>query len=282
MRYGKKLALLTENAVYKGIHRPFISHRSLKGILASITRAVKYGAEDDSIPQMVEEFKETLASDLASILSFIRIEEMNVNSRMQRLEKRATLLGILNSKILDGIIDSIGSALLSPCIALHDAIGDYLKGVWVSLTVEISAFADQVNEFASAFQSLLTYADLNVAGFRKLIKQYRKQVPSRIFADIVSEDEYRLIVSGLVETHSRFDAMRTRVQNLMQKLSPGAPTLTSSKLGSETLRVLKPNSISHTGPSTASTSPCLHEIPEFSFSLTVEPVTFPPVKLLEP
>ena len=81
-------------------------------------------------------------------------------------------------------------------------------------------------------QSLLTYADINVAGFRKLLKQYGKQVPTQSRPQMSLN--YREWIAPLIELASDFESLRTQLDELIQTLSPGAESLIELRIGTET------------------------------------------------
>ena len=85
-------------------------------------------------------------------------------------------------------------------------------------------------------QSILSYADLNVAGFRKLIKQYEKQIPRDNRIPVIAADSYRQLVVGLVELAAEFESIKPQIETVMQALSPGSPTLLVLRIGGESLQ----------------------------------------------
>ncbi len=135
---------------------------------------------------------------------------------------------------------------------LHALVGDQLRTTWMSLTVEIAKLGDRYNSLSERLQSILTYADINIAGFRKLIKQYYKQVTgyahlhatylyitcSPNFVDLVSGIQYRNLLSDLLIVNAEFESIRLGLEQSMKALSPNPPPLKQPKLGSESLLAL--------------------------------------------
>lgn len=111
--------------------------------------------------------------------------------------------------------------------------------MWFNLTVEVARFADKLNGFLHRTQSWLAYADLNVAGFRKLRKQYEKQIPEEWKTSVLGVDEYRDLVLQLVHLSGRVDSLRGKVDTMIQTLSPGTAPLLTLRLGSESLLAVR-------------------------------------------
>lgn len=118
-------------------------------------------------------------------------------------------------------------------------MGEGLKTAWFSLTVEVANVAERFNQLASRIQSHLNYADINIAGFRKLLKQYEKQIPTRIGMSLVELDKYRNIVSGVGGLVSEMTNIQLQIERIMQALSPGTPRLVVLTIGSETLAAIE-------------------------------------------
>ena len=268
MRYGKKLALMTENCAAKGIERPLISHRVLKEHLTTIARILKADSDTEAVPSLIVAFQRTLTADLDTILSYVAMEIEVLEMGIKRLETQGQALGFLGSTVLHEFLSSIESTLVSPCVDLQNCIGEHAKNIWLGLTIQVATYAQRYSDAAVSLQSLLTYADINVAGFRKLIKQYAKQVPVALRADVVSVYDYRRIVSALVPMAERMNSMREQTEEIMQKLSPGVHGLHPLRIGSETLIA---NSTRDDGPmicgsgaSTAPASPTHQGLPDFA------------------
>jgi hypothetical protein len=268
MRYGKKLAMMVDTCASKGIERPLISHRVLKELLSRAAKILKSESDTSEIPAIVREFRLTIQSDLFKIITFMEKEEAVLRKRISDLENQGKSLGFLESNVLDNLLDSIEKALVSPNVGLHKCIGDHMKGLWVGLTVSVAGIADIFNSISTSMQSLLSYADLNVAGFRKLIKQYCKQIPGTMREDVVSVEEYRKILGGLMGMVEKLDSIREHTERIMQRLSPGAPKLLPIKVGSETFLALSASTELSTtkigsGASTAPNSPPCRDVPDF-------------------
>ena len=110
--------------------------------------------------------------------------------------------------------------------------------MWFSLTVEVASLADKYNGIASRLQSTLSYADINIAGFRKILKQYEKQIPPHVQVTTITQGEYKEIVIGLIELVSEMESVRAQTEAVMHALTPHCPDLKIVKLGSETLTAI--------------------------------------------
>jgi len=102
------------------------------------------------------------------------------------------------------------------------------------LTVEIANLAERYNRMALRIQSILSYVDINVAGFRKVLKQFDKQVPHSFRESIAKSVRYTTIAWGMSDLAKNVASIRFQIESIMQALSPGAPRLLDVNLGSET------------------------------------------------
>jgi hypothetical protein len=234
MRYGKKLAISLESDKLKGVDRPVVSHKLLKEILTRIVKALKDGESDAHLTEIVEEFSDVMDTDLSSITQFVGTEERSIDPLIDRLLDQGRLLGIFGSRVLLDHISAIERVFASACPALQSAIGEDLKSIWVSLTMQVADLADRFNSIMNRIQSNMAYVDLNVAGFRKLLKQYHKQVPERNRTNVLTVTEYRRIIVGFIDLTARLEFARIPLEEAMQALSPGVPPLLVVHVGSET------------------------------------------------
>lgn len=101
--------------------------------------------------------------------------------------------------------------------------------------MEVANLAERYNRLALKVQSLLGYADINVAGFRKLLKQYEKQIPSSLRISMLELNKYKKIVSGISDLALATNVLQQQIESMMQTLSPGVPGLVVVKTGSETM-----------------------------------------------
>lgn len=63
---------------------------------------------------------------------------------------------------------------------LRSVLSDSLSTAWFTVTVEMAKFAESYDRLAVRLQSFLGYVDLNIAGFRKVSKQFYKQMPKYV------------------------------------------------------------------------------------------------------
>ena len=233
MRFGKKLALMTEASARKGVERPFLSHRHLKDFLSAITRELKN--DPSGVASHVAGFKETLLSDLKTIREFMRSSEDSVHRDVAELVQQTQYIGIGNDAVTSKLIECIHLVFVSPCEELHDCVGEHLKAAWLAIAERVARIADSYNRVASTLQSLVSYADMNIAGFRKLIKQYTKQVPQPHYVHIIDVSDYLIILGGLLLLVSETNSLRDRIQEVICRLSPGVQELHRVTVGKEIL-----------------------------------------------
>ena len=122
---------------------------------------------------------------------------------------------------------------------LHSLIGDDIKSIWLSLTINAAEFGEEVNKFSNSLQSLATYADLNIAGFRKILKQFYKQVPGIYRIPILGVIEYRILATEFPQFLLRLGRIREETDEVIQALSPGTQRLIPVSLGNESLSALE-------------------------------------------
>ena len=233
MRYGKKLALAIDSYKARGIERPLLSHRRLKEVLGSLSWAGKSEAPGTTVEVLLRQFSDILEDDLNQIHQCVVTEEVELRKGMDKLLTRCRGLGVIDSDVLINYVRTMEQVLTSRCEDLHKCIGEHMKAQWVSLAVEIASIADSFNEMATKVQGVISYADINVAGFRKLIKQYYKQIPPEYTTDVIGPSEYRQIVSGIIPLALVLNQVRSSIETIVQALSPGVQQLHMIRIGSE-------------------------------------------------
>jgi hypothetical protein len=233
MRYGKKLALAIDSYKARGIERRLLSHRRLKEILGSLSWAGKAELPCATVEVLVREFSDILDDDLNQIVQCVVAEEKELRQAIDHLLSRCKALGVIDSDVLIQYVRNMEQVLTSNCEGLHKCIGEHMKAQWVSLAVEIASIADSFNEIAAKVQGVMSYADINVAGFRKLIKQYYKQIPPEQRMHVMTCTEYRKIVSGIIPVALVLNQVRSSIEVIVQTLSPGVQPLHVVRIGSE-------------------------------------------------
>jgi hypothetical protein len=63
------------------------------------------------------------------------------------------------------------------CLKLHEMLNDSIMSLWVSLSASVAAVCDKYLVLVETFRTISAYVEINVAGFRKIIKQFHKQIP---------------------------------------------------------------------------------------------------------
>lgn len=66
------------------------------------------------------------------------------------------------------------------CLKLHEMLNDSIMSLWVSLSASVAAVCDKYLILVETFRTISAYVEINVAGFRKIIKQFHKQIPEYV------------------------------------------------------------------------------------------------------
>lgn len=180
MRYGKKLALhRTANAE----RPPYINHKFLKTFIERMVYQLKRGKD---IREQDLQFFEHVSADIA------RIASQHLHVKLVALSQRFCLLQILGvrcgfllteeqrfklSVLLDVGENDTGSMVSFLCALAEDHdCGEFLvSGFSAEQLYTLQCIPNLFAQFLSELDYLTDYIEINVAGFRKLLKQRAKQ-----------------------------------------------------------------------------------------------------------
>jgi len=203
MRFGKKLAL---QVMDDQSGAPYLSHKPMKEAINRTVRELRLlqaatqgngdaGANMAALtPAGLAELEERVASldhqlfvlvdeDLERIIKHIRVGEAQLSSRIVQFQDLAKDAGLLVGEAQLSRLERIlpckledNSALCRNLLALkihNDPMGTAQQ--LQDLSARFNDMADMANQHAQ-------YMEINVAGFRKLLKRHEKQIPQRFRA----------------------------------------------------------------------------------------------------
>jgi hypothetical protein len=106
MRFGKKLAIMAEAGVSKSQHKPFISHREIKDILAAIVRCLR-SKETDVLLSHLLQFDQFLRKDLVAISRYVGDERARLSAELELISKEGLELGFVDNGVTLEMIHSM-------------------------------------------------------------------------------------------------------------------------------------------------------------------------------
>lgn len=276
MRFGKKLALMTlENG--PGLSdRPFVSHREAKELMTIISRDIRNGAPD--VSSNILKCQKILVDDLERVKRYKVSSENALRSRLLDLVREADSLGITGASKTCDLLRAIQNLLSSPSYGLHESLGEHLKAVWLIIAQRVAPLADRFNALAHEIQRLVSYCDLNAAGFRKLIKQYFKQVPPPHFVRIMDPGDYGPVLCTVLTLVAETNSLRERLQETVDALSPGVQEIKRVRIGNELMLA----SVNLSGCMTLLWPEIREELPLCEQSPSIPVDNFPTNKASEP
>lgn len=130
-------------------------------------------------------------------------------------------------------------------------LSDSVVPLWLSLSASVASICDKYVAVVDAFRLLATYLEINVAGFRKILKQINKQLPGYVLNILFKLDVHRFLdkcehdyaeLASLVVPHkARIDAFRDHLQSVTSEFSSSSTPLPVAELGTETILALSGN-----------------------------------------
>mmetsp|Transcript_23687 Transcript_23687/g.68077 ORF Transcript_23687/g.68077 Transcript_23687/m.68077 type:complete len:316 (+) Transcript_23687:115-1062(+) len=244
MRFGKKLAL---HMMSDDSGAPYLSHKPMKEAINCTVRELrkyqaktqsmeKHGAVDEDEQALAElearitafdrEFLDLVDEDIARILSHIRQGEAQLQSQLEKLQRRLVDAGLLLDEAQFSRLEQVlpnrvedKARLCRQLLALR------MQSDPVAALREQQASAVECNAFLSVAAQHAQYMEVNVAGFRKLLKRHEKQIPQVFRARLQPCLRFHRLVTrtsrALLETASR---IRTLVldarRRFEEELSP--------------------------------------------------------------
>jgi hypothetical protein len=231
MRYGKKLALCLQDE--QNSTKPFISHKAWREVLSVAAREHRGGCDIDVIVKYDAQFLALLRSDVEQISKYCQQVERDIATSLEELTVKADQSGItLEGPVARMALEIHKTLIESSYPLLHNATATSLRSLWSQLATLVSEVCNTFNDLAWKFQQHSNYLEVNIAGFRKTIKQRGKQIP------VVSEGEffedYKSLGQPATVLVEKFLALHSQLNHSLQLFAPGAQ-LFSPKLGTETL-----------------------------------------------
>ena len=94
----------------------------------------------------------------------------------------------------------------------------------------------------------MSYLEVNIAGFRKILKQFGKQLPE--YVSTLSIRDYRCLAHRVRATYDRVNRLRHDLEDAIILLSSARSSLPEITLGTETLDALSscPSSVDYMNP----------------------------------
>ncbi|CAD7927802.1 unnamed protein product [Amoebophrya sp. A120] len=219
MRYGKKLALHRN----RNPEAPYVNHKFLKTSIERMVQQVKRGrrdlvqSQDDFFFQMVE-------SDVVKLCEYVHQRLHLFATRMAHLQHSGTQIGFVlteekmvdlaekfNCKRddIDKMIDCV-AAESDKCGADEKREHDMLLGQTVA----------EAGSLTTAVNLLTDYLEINVAGFRKLLKQRTKQFGSLSYRSNVHKGYvayHDLVPVDFLNIHDSLNTYNSALQDFLDR-----------------------------------------------------------------
>lgn len=262
MRFGKKLALRQGD---DATGAPYISHRPMKEALNKMVRELRFGASKsadipNSCPEpcdpgdegarervlaLDQELFALIEHDMGEILRHIRQQESDLGDQLSALQDSALKCGLLCE---EDTLEQFGSALPFASWDLTETCQHILC---LQIASDPAAFAQrfetvvrEYNSFAEEVNQHAQYLEINVAGFRKLLKRHDKQIPRSFHARPAPFLGFHRLVTRtsrhLIDLANEFRDILVDARKRMQVQGRNPSALEEVKgLGAECLMVLK-------------------------------------------
>eukprot|EP00747_Dinoflagellata_sp_TGD_P206585 gnl/TRDRNA2_/TRDRNA2_80276_c0_seq1.p1 gnl/TRDRNA2_/TRDRNA2_80276_c0~~gnl/TRDRNA2_/TRDRNA2_80276_c0_seq1.p1 ORF type:complete len:349 (+),score=61.19 gnl/TRDRNA2_/TRDRNA2_80276_c0_seq1:52-1098(+) len=204
MRFGKKLALQVTDDVAGA---PYLSHKLMKEAINKTVRELRvlqghiqspergpWLGEDASQGPWAEEMAalekhvealdgqlfDLVDEDLTRILAYIRTVEQQLEEGLAKLQSLAACLGIMVEESQLQSLESVLPVTVASRSFLCESLLElrFLSdpaGMWT----EFAELVKEYNVLIDAMNAHCQYLEINVAGFRKLLKRHEKQIPKK-------------------------------------------------------------------------------------------------------
>lgn len=266
MRFGKKLAL---QVVEDTSGAPYLSHKPMKEAInrtvrelrlyqAHLYEAAEHGQEPGQaeVAEMEERVRthdrqlfQVVDEDLQRILAHLRKEENSLIERVVGLQSLAVDAGLL---LDEEHIERLEKALPCPIdrrMLCQKLLDFRMRSDPKTIAQKLSTLSEEYNEIVADTNAHSSYVEINVAGFRKLLKRHEKQIPMKFrthstpclgFHRLVTK-RLRVLLSSLKDLSEIVDDATRRLGSLLAEVDSATelPTLADLKsLGPECDMVL--------------------------------------------
>lgn len=207
MRFGRKLALQV-TADQSGA--PYLSHKSMKEAINKTVRELRLyqstlqtleslrtgtvlPAGEAVSPGDVAEIEgrifaldqqlfKLVDDDLLRIFAHVRFCEARLARRLSELQARAVALGLLMEEQQLVRLERVLPVQPESRTALCERLLELRLRCDLTMPEELAELSDQYNLFVEEVDEHTQYLEINVAGFRKLLKRHEKQIPHKFHA----------------------------------------------------------------------------------------------------
>eukprot|EP00397_Hematodinium_sp_SG-2012_P059456 GEMP01076234.1.p1 GENE.GEMP01076234.1~~GEMP01076234.1.p1 ORF type:complete len:274 (+),score=36.29 GEMP01076234.1:40-822(+) len=236
MRFGKKLAIQS-NADPTGA--PYISHGALKTTVERFARELKSPTVPCHASAMDQIFFQILRSDLEHILNHISRVDADLVRRMGEIQRRAIRRGIIYEKeAVTNLAKTMACQPDDPRMLCQYLMELKLDVDGPPIIAKIQTLICDFDNLLGDLQKHTSYIEINVAGFRKLLKQREKQLSKFPFSrhacmplqdftwvDLVSKNLRLLLIVAT--------CMRKTFAAVTEFLQCSLPVIEVPQLGSE-------------------------------------------------
>jgi len=138
---------------------------------------------EEQIKDFDKELFSIVEEDLEKIFGHIRQMEANIEPGLSQLQEQAMRCGlIMEESLLKNLQDILPIALESPAEICQRLIEIQMMQDPCSMATGIQELVENYNAFLEQVDEHTQYLEINVAGFRKLLKRHEKQVPHTFHA----------------------------------------------------------------------------------------------------
>mmetsp|Transcript_14957 Transcript_14957/g.39747 ORF Transcript_14957/g.39747 Transcript_14957/m.39747 type:complete len:401 (+) Transcript_14957:134-1336(+) len=207
MRFGKKLAL---QVMEDSSGAPYLSHKPMKESINRTVRELRlyqarvqnlqgghavpvaggnFGPNDADgsaspaeLAERIREFDRQLFlivdDDLAKILAYVRTGEVRISAELAQLQDGAMSAGILVQEAqLERLEKTIQNAPQDRAQLTWQLLQLRMRSIPTQMAVDLEGLGQECNELIEVVNQHAQYLEINVAGFRKLLKRHEKQIP---------------------------------------------------------------------------------------------------------
>ena len=222
MRFGKRLALCVADAEDK----PFISHKQWREAIIKAVHEVRAGGNPQILHSLDEELLQLFEIDKESIERYNRFIEGELEAQVEHIMSQSVELGMQPEGGIVELASELSSALSSTSPLFLNCFSEDIRSLWSKLAGKVSETCNGYNDVAWKFQLHLNWLEVNVAGFRKTIKQRCKQVPCQPSASSHRYIGYLELVNGSMLLNAKIAVLRALLSPVLAHFAPGAVLFT--------------------------------------------------------